>query len=281
MKKAFIYFTLFLSFAVLSATAQDLTIPQPSTLQTITQGFGLGQITLSYSRPNVKGRKIFGYTEPYGLVWRTGANYATTIKFTEEVTIEDKKVPAGEYGLFSIPGEKEWTFVLNKTAKQWGAYSYKESDDVVRFKVLVKKTKELTETLTMQFADAAVNSCSLQMNWEYTQVSLHLKTDVDAHVMANIDRAMQGEKKPYYFASIYYYNNNKDINKALEWISAADKAQPNAYNLKYWKARIQLKAGDKKGAILTANEGVKLATAENSAEYIRLNKEVLADAAKS
>jgi hypothetical protein len=148
MKKVFIYLTLFLSTTTLITRAQDLTIPQPSTQQIIIQNFGLGQIILTYSRPNVKGRKIFGYTEPYGLVWRTGANAATTIKFTEEVTLEDKKVPAGEYALFSIPGEKEWTFILNKTAKQWGAYSYKEGDDLARFKVPVTKTTSPTETLT-------------------------------------------------------------------------------------------------------------------------------------
>jgi hypothetical protein len=96
--------------------------------------------------------------------------------------------------------------------------------------------------------------------------------------MANIDEAMKGEKKPYYFAAIYYYNHDKDMSKALSWINEFDKSHPDAYNVKYWKARIQLKMGDKSAAIATANEGLKLAMAEPNAEYIRLNKEVLAAA---
>ncbi|HTE01275.1 MAG TPA: DUF2911 domain-containing protein [Mucilaginibacter sp.] len=282
MKKLIICVAALLSIGVLSARAQDPLIPQPSTKQVITQDFGLGKITLTYSRPNVKGRKIFGAMEPYGIVWRMGANNATTIQFTDEITIEGKKVPAGEYSFFSIPGEKEWTFILNKTAKQWGAYGYKESDDLVRFKVPRSKAPRFTETLSMQFTDATTSDCTLLVDWENTEVALHFKTDVDAQVMGNIDRAMASDKKPYYFAAIYYYNHDKDMAKALEWINIHDKAQPDAYNIKYWKARIQLKTGDKKGAIATAKEGLKLATDEKNAEYIRLNKEVLtqAEAAK-
>jgi len=276
--KQTLYAALALIFIISTARAQDFTIPQPSTKQIITQEFGLGKITLSYCRPNVKGRKIFGYSEPYGIVWRTGANAATTISFTDEVTIEGQKVPAGEYALFTIPGEKEWTFILNKTAKQWGAYAYKDIDDLIRFKVPRTHTPQLTETLTMQFTDATTLRCTLKMNWENTEAALHFETDIDARVMENIDKAMQQAKKPYYFAAIYYYNNNKDINKALEWINLHDQQQPGAYNVKYWKARIQLKAGDKKGAIATATDGLKLATDENNAEYIRLNKEVIAAA---
>jgi tetratricopeptide (TPR) repeat protein len=115
---------------------------------------------------------------------------------------------------------------------------------------------------------------------ENTALTLHLQTDVDSRVMANIDQAMKGEKKPYYRAAIYYYNHQKDMNKALAWINEAEKVQPQAYNVKYWKARIELKLGDKKAAITTANEGLKLAMAEPNAEYIRMNKEVLADAGK-
>jgi hypothetical protein len=278
MKRNITYLAILLLCGMMTAKAQDLTIPQPSTTQTITQDFGLGKVTLTYSRPNVKGRKIFGYMEPYGLVWRMGANSASTIKFTDEVTIEGQKVPAGEYGFFSIPGEKEWTFILNKTAKQWGAYGYKESDDLVRFKVPTGKSPRFTETLTMQFTEATNTSNALQLDWENTEVVLHMQTDMDARVMENIDKAMQGEKKPYYFAAIYYYNNNKDIKKALEWITQRDKDQPNSFNVKYWMARIQLKAGDKTGAISSAKQGLQIATDNNNAEYIRLNKEVIAQA---
>ena len=266
--------------ACITIQAQNLKIPQPSTLQTIQQDFGLGQVSITYSRPNVKGRKIFGETEPYGIVWRTGANAATRIKLTDTIMMEKHQVLPGEYALFTIPGANEWTVILNQTAQQWGAYSYDSTKDVLRCKVKPGKTDKKMETFTIQFANALVDQCDLQLLWENTVVSLHLETDVDARVMANIDELMKGEKKPYYFAAIYYYNHDKDMNKALSWINEVDKNSPDAYNIKYWKARIQLKMGDKAGAIESANQGLKQAMAEPSAEYIRLNKEVLAEAKK-
>ena len=99
------------------------------------------------------------------------------------------------------------------------------------------------ETLTVGFANMSNDHGDLQIAWDNTMLSMKVETDVDARIMANIDKAMQGEKKPYYFAAIYYYNHNKDMHKALAWMEERDKAQPNAYNVKYWKARIQLKMG--------------------------------------
>ncbi len=264
----------------LQVNAQGLKMPQASSAQTITQEFGLGNINLTYSRPNVKGRKIFGVgtLQPYGEVWRTGANQATVIKFSDDVTIEGKKLPAGEYGLFSIPGKDEWTIIINKTAKQWGAYEYKQADDVVRFTVKPSAVKDLVETFTMQFTNVKPTTCDLTFMWEHTSVTMHLTTDVDTRVMANIDEAMKGEKKPYFAAAQYYYENNKDLGKALTWMNELEKSDPKAYYYKVWKARIQLKMGDKAGAIATATAGAALAKEGKSDEYVRLNEAVIAQA---
>jgi hypothetical protein len=255
--------------------------PAPSSTQTIVQNFGLGKITLTYSRPNVKGRKIFGYTEPYNTVWRTGANSATTITFTDDVTIEGNKVAAGEYGLFSIPGEDEWTIILSKKPNQWGAYTYSAADDYLRFTVKPMKTGEIVETLTMQFTDVFPTSADLNILWEHTALMMHITTDIDAKVMARIDSAMQTANKPYYDAVIYYWNNNKDMNKALPWAMALEsiKGFP-PYVPKLWEARVELKKGDKAAAIKTAQEGVAAAKASNNPEYVRLNTEVLDAASK-
>lgn len=260
--------------------AQGLKMPQASSAQTITQEFGLGSITITYSRPDVKGRKIFGEgtLQPYGEVWRTGANQATVIKFSDDVTIEGNKVPAGEYGLFSIPGKSEWTIILNKTAKQWGAYQYKQADDVLRFTVKPTAVKDLVETFTLQFNNVKPGTCDLGFAWEHTAVSMHLTTDVDTRVMAGIDEAMKGEKKPYFAAAQYYYENNKDQAKALGWMNELIAKEPKAYYYYVWKARIQLKMGDKPGAIATATEGINLAKADKSDEYVRLNEAVIAQA---
>ena len=256
--------------------AQGFKMPQPSSGQTIIQDFGLGQITVKYSRPNTKGRKVFGELEPYGAVWRTGANGATTIAFSEAVTLEGKPVPAGEYALFTIPGKDEWTVILNKVTKQWGAYEYKEAEDFLRIKVKPVTTKEKTETFAINFINVLPTKGQLQLAWENTAVVINMATEIDAKVMTGIDEAMKGEKKPYMQSAIYYFENGKDLNKALEWMNAAEAADPKAPWVKLWKGRMQLKSGDKKGAAVTAEAGIKAATVMNNQEYIRLNTELLA-----
>ena len=260
--------------------AQGVKLPQASSGQTIIQDFGLGKITLTYSRPNMKGRKIFGALEPYDKVWRTGANSATTIKFTDPVKIEGTDIPAGEYGLFTIPNKKEWTIILNKTSKQWGAYTYKESDDVLRIKVKPMKMKEKMETFTMQFANVLPTSGQLHIMWENTAVVVNITTSIDEKVMAGIAEAMKGEKKPYFQAAQYYFENGKDLNKALEWMNIADENNTTQPWVKLWKARVQLKMGDKVAAGKTAQEGLKIATETKNQEYIRLNTALIAEAKK-
>ena len=264
-----------------SAYSHAQITPQPSSSQTITQGFGLGAITLTYSRPNTKGRKVFGYVEPYDKVWRTGANWATVITFSDDVTLEGNKVPAGEYALFTIPGETQWTIILSKKAKQWGAYTYSQGDDYLRFSVRPVKLPQPVETFSLQFENMYPTSGELHLLWENTAVAIHLNCDIDTKVMARIDSAMKTDKKPYYDAVIYYWTNNKDMNQALEWANQLEKIPGMPPMVaKLWTARVQLKKGDKTAAIATAKEGVKAATDAKSDEYIRLNSEVIADAQK-
>jgi len=260
--------------SVNSASAQGL-IPNPSSGQTIIQDFGLGKVTLNYFRPNVKGRKIFGGLESYGAVWRTGANNATTIQFTDEVSIAGNKVPAGKYALFTIPEINSWTIILNKTADQWGAYDYKKEDDLLRFTVKPMSVKQTTETFTMQFSNVTPGSMNLNLMWANVAISIPMMVDYDPKVMANIDKAMMDEKKPYFAAAQYYYLNDKDLNKALSWVNEAEKTDMKAPWYKLWKSRIQLKMGDKKAAIETAKLGVEAAKEAKNDEYVKLNQDVL------
>ncbi|MBL4678645.1 MAG: DUF2911 domain-containing protein [Mucilaginibacter sp.] len=286
MRKAKIYlFATFLACASLTTYAQqqpEPRIPEASSTQTIIQDFGLGKITITYSRPNVKSRKIFGGINPYGEVWRTGANAATTINFTENVVLEGHKVAAGTYSLFSIPEKNSWTIILNKTVKQWGAYDYKQADDYLRFAVKPVNVKEKRETFTIAFANSTTKSTDMYIIWDHTAVPIHMQTDDDAQITANIDKLMQGEikKRPYFNAIQYYYENDKDLKKAMQWAIEAEKLEPNGPWFKLWKARIQLKMGDKTAAIATAQQGVKLAKDSKDEEYVRLNEAVI-DQAKN
>ena len=278
MKKILVLLTAALLTMFSESSFAQLKMPQSSSSQTIIQEFGLGKVTVKYSRPNIKGRSVEKDLAPFGEVWRTGANDATVITFTDAVSIEGNTVPAGEYAIFTIPGKDEWTIILNKETKQWGSYEYKQSEDVLRFKVKPIKISEKTETFSIQFSNVMPSSAILDLVWDNFKVSVKMTTDVDAKVMASIEEAMKTDKKPYYPAAVYYFENGKDLKKALEWISMAEAADPKAPWFKYQKARIQLKAGDKAGAAKTAKAGIEAAKAVNNVEYIRLNQKILSEA---
>lgn len=275
MKKIFFYLSAILLGSISNnSAAQALKTPQLSTTQTITQEIGLGKISLTYARPNVRARKIFGGVEPYGTIWRTGANAATTISFSEDVTIEGNKIPAGDYALFSIPGVEEWTIIISKKADQWGAYKYQQADDLLRFKVRNIKLSEPMETMTMQFYNVDQTKCIIEMKWEASSFAFAIQTDVDAKVMANIANIMDRDNKPYFEAAVYYYENNKDLNKALEWIRTPQQHEKRSAFYKLWEARILLKMGRKSDALTAALHGAQYAKEGNDKEYERLNTAV-------
>jgi hypothetical protein len=279
MKKAILSFAAaLLLVSVLNinqSAAQGLKLPAASSKQVVTQDLGISQITLTYARPNVSGRQIFGGLEQYGKVWRTGANGATTLSFSGDVIINGKTLPAGTYGLFTIPDKNEWTVILNKNSDQWGAYEYNQSDDVLRFTVKPEKTATKIETFTISFPAVTTSAATLNVAWENTSISFDIKVDQDAEIMASIDQAMQGDKKPYLAAAQYYFKNDKDLDKALLWADEAVKANPELPYPYYWKAQIQLKKGDKAGAKTAALLGKQAAEKAKSDEYIRLNNQVL------
>lgn len=265
----------FVLFGAQWCLAQNPIFPNASSTQSVEQELGISKITLNYARPNSKERKIFGSLVPYDQVWRTGANNATSITFSDEVIIDGKNIPAGTYGLFTIPGKKEWTIILNKNSKQWGSYAYDEKDDLLRFQVKPQSVKTAQETFSISFPEVTEKSAKINISWEKTAVGFDILVDQDAKIVANIAEAMKGEKKPYMKAAQYYYNNDKDLQQALVWMDEAVKENPKATYIYYWKALVQLKAGDKTGAVATASEGKKLAEAAGNSEYVQLNQQVI------
>ncbi len=132
------------------------------------------QVKIVYSRPQLKSRQVFGKLVPYGKVWRTGANEATTIKFYKEVILGGRSIPAGEYSLFSIPGPEQWTIILNSQADQWGAYSYDDKKDVVRFNVPARKTTKAIEIFSILMKESP-DGVAVTMGWENTLVEFPVK----------------------------------------------------------------------------------------------------------
>ena len=274
MKKLTLALAAFLTF--MCADAQQLRTPASSTTQTIKQDFGLGNIELSYSRPSAKGRKIMGDLVPYDKVWRTGANNATTITFSDDVSIGGTAVKAGKYGLLSIPGATEWTLIITKDLNVTSPTAYKQENDVVRVKSPVANLQNKMETFTMQFANVTNSSCDLRMSWENSGVTLPITTDVDGKVMKQIDDVMNKDNKPYFAAASYYYDNGKDLKKAQEWVDKAIAANPQAFWMTLLKARIHAKQGDKAGATAMCNKTIELATAAKNDDYIKMATELKA-----
>ena len=172
MKKLLL--TTFLAFSV--AAYSQFTLPAASPRQKVEQQFSMSKITVDYSRPRVKGRKIFGDLVPFGKVWRAGANSSTKITFEQSVNFGGKTVSAGTYGLFVIPTEKEWKVILNKDSQQWGAYTFDEKQNVVDVTIPVQKLAEKQEWFVIELNPVDDNSVNLVMKWDFTKVELPLKT---------------------------------------------------------------------------------------------------------
>lgn len=272
-----LFFTAIAAFALLLADAQTLNTPQPSPTQTIKQNFGLSNIELSYSRPGMKGRKIFGDLVPFGKVWRTGANNATTITFADDVTIGGTKVKAGKYGLVTIPEKKSWTIIITKQLDVTSPAGYKQDQDVVRVEANTMNMGESMENFTMQFANIKSTSCELHMMWDKTAVSLPISTDVETKVMAQIDQLMNKDNRPYFNAAMYYMDNGKDLNQALAWFDKGVELQPNAFWIHHQRANCLAKLGKKDEAKAAAEKSKALATEQKNDDYVKLNEKLLAE----
>ncbi len=278
MKKLFI--SAIALFSLFSAGAQSLTTPQPSPTQTIKQNFGLSSIELSYSRPGMKGRKIFGDLVPFGNVWRTGANQATTLTFADDVTIGGTKVKAGKYGLLSIPDKNNWTLIISKQLDVTSPAGYKQDQDVVRVDAKPMKMDDNMETFTMQFANVKPNACELHLMWENTAVSLPITTDVETKVMGQIDQLMNKDNKPYFNAAMYYLETGKDLNQALAWFDKAVELNPSAFWIHHQRANALAKLGKKEEAKKAAEKSKELATTAKNDDYVKLNEKLLAELKK-
>ena len=240
------------------------------------QDFGLSFIELSYSRPALKGRAIFGDLVPFGKVWRTGANGATTLNFGDEVTIGGKKIPAGKYGLLTIPGPKEWIIIITKQLDVTNPAAYKAEEDLVRVTVSSRALVQPVESFSINFQNLTAASCELEFSWDKVSVSLPIQTDVDPKIMASIENAMNKDSRPYYQAAAYYMENGKDLNKALEWFNKATEQNPDAFFMFYQKARCLAKLGRKQDAITTAQQSIVLAKKANNSDYVTLNEKLIA-----
>ena len=265
MKKLFISFIA--SCAILSADAQIWKAPQTSTTQTIKQNFALSSIEITYSRPGIKGRKIFGGLVPFETIWRTGANDANVLTFGDTVFINGTKIAPGKYGLVSIPHEKSWTLIITKQLDVTDSASYKKSQDVVRVEAKTMDLKESMETFTMQFANVKNGSCDLQLMWDKTYVNLPITTNIEERMLAQIDQLVTKDNRPYFNAALYAMNNGLDLKQALAWFDKALELEPDRLRNHNQRTICLRKMGRKEDAKAAAKKGLELAKAQKNADF--------------
>lgn len=258
-----------------SAQAQEL--PAPSPYGEVMQRIGLTDVSVEYSRPGVKGRKIFGNLLKEGTVWRTGANSATKITFSTDATIGGKKIEAGSYSVFTKLSADNWVLLLNKDVKA-SEGSYSASKDVAKVELKVEKTKATVESMTFSFANVKTNSADLKFEWENSTWSVPIQVESDKMAMENIKNEMKKDKVgfgAYNSSASYYLNNDMDLDKALEWSKKSVEMSPQFYNT-ITLSKIYAAKGNKKMAIKTAKQSIELAEADGNEAYVNMNKENIA-----
>ncbi len=271
--------TIAAAFVTMFASAQ-IKMPQASTTQKITQDFGMGSIELTYSRPNVKGRTVLkekSELAPLGSMWRLGANAATKIKFTDKVTIGGTELEAGTYVIYAVPGKDIWDVIFNKGVNNWGTDGYKEAEDVVHVKVKAEKAANFAETFTMQIINVAAETCELHMTWGSVQVTVPISTNIKDRVRAQVEKALAADAvqaNTYNTAANFYYEFDKDYNKALVNITKAVEGNKEAYWMVLLKARIEKALGDKVSAKASAQKCIEMATGKN-ADYVTFANELI------
>ncbi|HQD11142.1 MAG TPA: DUF2911 domain-containing protein [Flavihumibacter sp.] len=256
--------------------AQPLRTPAPSPTATLKQDFALSTVEVNYSRPSMKGRNIFGDLVPFGKVWRTGANAATTISFGEDVMVGGKPVPAGKYGLLTIPGESEWTVIISKQLDVTSPSAYKQDMDLVRIQVKPQNMPIAIESFMIAFDNIKANSMEMDILWDRTVVVVPITADIDSKISKQINDLMTKDNRPYAAAAAYYVENGKDLNQALSWYDKALEQNPSAFWLYYQKANCLAKMGKKADAIATAKKSIELAKTAKNDDYVALNEKLIA-----
>lgn len=280
MKKIFASLTVG-AFLLLTYTSQaQIETPAPSPASTVTQRVGMTEIKIEYSRPSMKGRKIFGGdVVPFGELWRTGANSATKITTTDSITILGKGLAKGSYVLMTKPGKDSWEIIFNKNASV-SVFNYKPEDDVLRVNVKPINNPLSVESFTMGVSNITNTSAEIEISWENTVVRIPFTNDVDSKVMAQIKQKLDGPSQGDYFAmSQYYFEAGKDLNQALDFVSKAIAKGERFWMLRH-KSLVQAKLGDKKGAIESAKRSLELAKEAKNNDYIRMNEKSIAEWSK-
>lgn len=265
----------FIAFSL--ATQAQIQTPSASSHAMMEQVVGLTTVKVDYSRPNMRGREVFGNLVPYGKIWRTGANATTKFTVDKPVVIADKELAKGTYSIYTIPGEDMWEVIFYTDDANPLLTEFEDSKVALRTMVETVDMPMDMETFTIVIDDVMTDSAVLSILWANTIVPIKFNVLTDNEVLASIDQTLSGPASGDYFnAAVYYLNSGKDIDKAKTWM---DKAMSMNKNPRFWELRQQslvlAKAGDKKAAIEAAKKSLAGAKEAGNADYIKMNTDSL------
>lgn len=257
----------------------QITTPAPSPAAKVKQTVGLTEVVIQYSRPGVKGRTIFADDGlvPFGKVWRTGANSATKISFSEDVTIEGHDLKKGSYALLTIPNATSWDVMFyTHDSGNFGSYVEKEPDLKVTV-TPVDLSPISVQSFSMGIGDLTDNGGTISMFWDNVHVPVKLGVNTDEAVMASIKKTLGGPSGgDYYTAGIYLYHSSKDKEKALKYVQKATHGDEPKYWQLRWEAEILGDLGRTKEAIKVAKHSIELAQEEGNSDYVKINTDNIA-----
>jgi hypothetical protein len=265
-----------LSFIALQA---QVSLPAASPTQTLVQKFGTGSIQITYSRPSMKGRMIFGGLETWDKVWRMGANEATRIRFTLPVKIAGAPIDTGFYALYAIPSKTEWIMIINRGTKNWGAQGYAETDDVVRFKVKPQALREDVETLAIQLTNFTQETCDFELLWEKTKITFTIQASLHESLRKEVEDGLTNGKTNVWTAAEFYFHWDKNYVRSLEFTKQALSLAEGKGRKVPWmyllKAKNELALGDKSSAKASAEKCVQLARETGFESYANQGSSLL------
>lgn len=277
MKKRTLFSVAFLFWGLVGLSGQKLDLPRLSPRASTSWTVGYTKVTVTYGSPATKGRLIWGGLVPYDSIWRGGADEATTVEFSTDVNVEGQNVKAGKYALFFIPGQKEWTVILNKKWDQWGAYAYDENEDAARFTVEPKMNEGQQERLIYTIHDMKMDMGYIKLSWEKMRLYIRFKSDVMEQAMANIIAALGStppEKKweIYTQGAQFLVDAEGNMDQALEWAKLSTDQHDGSWNW-YVRAKVEAKKGDMASAVASGTKCAELGLANKEDTYYEEHKD--------
>ena len=279
-----IIFTLLLFIVNLSYS--QINTPRVSPASEVEQMVGLTEIEIEYSRPSMRGREVFGNLVPFGKVWRTGADNSTKISFDTDVIISGKKIQSGTYSIFSIPNKESWEIIFYSDVELWGVPRDWSENKIVfssMFDVKKLKKRNTVETFTISFNDLTNNDVNMSISWENTLVDIKIEVPTRSMVESDINKVLSDNPKSsdYYAAAVFYRQENTNLDKALEWMNKAIEMNESPRFWQYRQQSLIMAANDKfADAVDAAKKSLNLAIEADNQDYIKMNRESIAEWSK-